>query len=92
MGEERIRELCERAVEEIERMNVRDWRVCEVDGGGKFSQTCEIMKEGGRKGVEIVVTEGERSDWREIGNGVRLEWRCDREERPVNKTGSRAVR
>ena len=42
------------------RMNVRDWRVCEVDGGGKFSQTCEIIKEGGRKGVEIVFFEEER--------------------------------
>ena len=60
MGEERVRELCERVVVEKERMNVRDWRVCEVDGRGKISQTCEIMKEGGRKGVEIVSMEGER--------------------------------
>ena len=73
MGEERIRELCERVCFEIERMNVRDWRVCEVDGGGKGGQTCEMMKDGGRKGVEIVVIEGERNDWSEIGNGVRLE-------------------
>ena len=67
MGEERIRELCERVAVEIERMNVRDWRVCEVDGGGKDSQTCEIIKEGGRKGVEIVFMEGERGM-----NGERL--------------------
>ena len=39
---------------------MRDWRVFEVDGGGKVSQTCEIIKEGGRKGVEIVLMEGER--------------------------------
>ncbi len=64
MGEERIRELCERVAVEVERMNVRDWRVCEVDGGGKGSQTYEIIKEGGRKGVETVLTEGERNDWR----------------------------
>ena len=71
---------------------MRDWRVCEVDGGGKVSQTCEIIKEGGRKGVDIVSLEvfvgiiGERE------NGVKLEWRYEREERPVNKTGSREVR
>ena len=59
MGEERIRELCERVAVEKEKMNVRDWRVCEVDEGGKGSQTCEIMKEGGRKGVEIVSIEGD---------------------------------
>ena len=29
MGEERIRELCERVAVEIEKMNVRDLRVCE---------------------------------------------------------------
>ena len=51
-----------------------------------------MMKEGGRKGVEIVAIEDERNDWSEIGNGVRLEWRNEREERPVNKTGSREVR
>ena len=60
MGEKRIRELCQRIVVERDRMNMRDWRVCEVDGGGKFSQTCEIIKEGGRKGVEIVFFEEER--------------------------------
>ena len=92
MGEERIRELCERVVVQKERINVREWRICEVDGGGKVSQICEIIKERGRKGVEIVFTEGERNDWRDIGNGVRLEWRIDREERPVNKTGLRELR
>ncbi len=60
MGEERMRGLCERVAAEIERMNVRDWRVCEVDGGGKGFQTCEIIKEGGRKEVEIVFIESER--------------------------------
>ena len=40
-----------------ERMNEKDWRVCEVDEGGKGFQTCEIVKEGGRKGVEVVVIE-----------------------------------
>ena len=50
-------ELCERVLAEIERMNGRDWRVCEVDEGGKVFQTCEIMEEGGRKGVEVVVIE-----------------------------------
>ena len=60
MGEERIRELCERVAVEIERVNVRDWRVCKGDGGGKGSQSCEIIKEGGRKGVEIVFMECER--------------------------------
>ena len=39
-------------------MNERDWRVCEVDEGGKAFQTCEMVKEGGRKGVEVVVIEG----------------------------------
>ena len=52
-----MRELCERVVAEIERMNERDWRVCEVDEGGKEFQTCEMVKEGGRKGVEVVVIE-----------------------------------
>ena len=60
---------------------MKEWRVYGVDGGGKVSQTCEIIKEGGRKGVEIVFTEGERNDWRGIGNGVRLEWRYEREEK-----------
>ncbi len=60
MGEERIRELCERVAVEIGRMDVRDWRVCEVDGGGKGFQTCEIIKEGGRKGMEIISFKGER--------------------------------
>ena len=57
MGEERIRELCERVAVEIERMDVKDWRMCEVDGGGKESQTCEIIKEGGREDVEIASIE-----------------------------------
>ena len=43
-----------------ERMDLRDWRMCEVDGGGKGIQACEIIKEGGRKGVEIVFIEVER--------------------------------
>ena len=62
MGEERIRELCERVAEEIERVDVGNWRVCEVDRGGKVNQTCEIIKEGGRKGVEIVLIESEREE------------------------------
>ena len=33
------------------------WRVCEGDEGGKGFQTCEIMEEGGRKGVEVVLIE-----------------------------------
>ena len=55
-----MRELFERVGAEIERMNGRDWRVCEVDEGGKVFQTCEIMEEGGRKGVEVVLIEGLR--------------------------------
>ena len=31
-----------------------------MDEGGKGIQTCEIIKEGGRKRVEIVVIEGEK--------------------------------
>ena len=71
MGEERIRELCERVAVEIERMNMKDWRVCEVDGGGKVIQTCEIIKEGGREGVETIVIEGERG---RIEEGLKKDW------------------
>ena len=52
--------MCERVSVEIGMMNVRDWRVYEVDGGGKGIQTCEIIKEGGRKGIEIVFIEEDR--------------------------------
>ena len=44
--------------------------MCHVDGGGKFSQTCEIIKERGRKGVETVFIEVER---RIIGVRLRME-------------------
>ena len=40
----------------------RDLRVCEGYEGGKVFQTCEMMEEGGRKEVEVVVTEGLREE------------------------------
>ena len=86
-----MRELFERVGAEIERMNERDWRVCEVDEGGKGIQTCEIMEEGGRKGVEVVGLESERDDERDW-EWEREKWRNDREERPEKTPGSRELR
>ena len=44
--------------------------MCEIDEGGKKSKTCEIIKEGGREGVEIVFIEEERGM---IGVRLRME-------------------
>ena len=38
------------------------WRVCEGDEGGEGFQACEIVEEGGRKGVDVVLIEGLREE------------------------------
>ena len=55
---------------------------------GKGSQTCEVIKESGREGFEIVFIQGGRGIMREgLGKGRdRKRERYEREERPVNKS------
>ena len=48
-----MRELCERVDAEIERINGRDWRVCEVDEGGRYFRLVRLWKREGERELRL---------------------------------------